>query len=122
MIELSKSSQVSLPKKIHSIELKDSKQEISPFAHGVYLEAISKARELKYEKEKSVNIEESKESNRIKEGANTINIVNFLLSDHCPKCTEIVLIEEMMGGWKRSSNDYTTKCPYCTADFLPKYL
>lgn len=100
--------------------MKDSKQEISPFAHGVYLEAISKARELKFEKEKSQKLEESKTNNKDQKEKIPIHLVNFILSDTCPKCSEIVFIEETMGGWKRSYNDYTSRCPHCTESFLPK--
>jgi len=42
------------------IKLKDSKNDISPFAHGLYLEAIAKARDFKFKREKLKKKEDKK--------------------------------------------------------------
>jgi len=109
-------------------ELKDSKTEISPFAHGVYLEAISKAREFKAEltkaekNEKTESTEETKEDQSVPKVAQVEKCVVFILSTKCKNCSEILYAEDIINGWKRSANDYITQCPSCTQSFTAEYF
>lgn len=102
-----------------SIELKDSRTEISPFAHGVYLEAISRAREFKYEKSRLEKTEETKETEGA-QGNDVDKCVIFVLSTTCRNCNETLFAEDIMSGWKRSYHDYTTRCPLCLTNFTPE--
>ncbi len=105
------------------IELNYSKTEISPIAHGVYLEAISKAREFKAKQEKTIlKSEETKDSENNTNESHIEKCVIFMLSCHCKNCSEIIHAEEIINGWKKSYNDYITTCHVCSQTFLPEYL
>lgn len=102
-------------------KLKDSKTEISPFAHGVYLEAISRARQFKYERAKKKPIEEAKEENSREDDQIKIeNCIIFLLSTPCKHCSETLYAEDVISGWKKSYNEYITQCPFCSQNFTPE--
>jgi len=49
--------------------------------------------------------------------------VNFVLMDQCTKCQRFLYTEEVLSGWKRSYNEYTTSChgQNCTQEFVPHF-
>ena len=83
--------------------------------HGAYMQAVAKSKQRTSEVE--IEHEESKESFPPKDSSYS---VSFSCEDTCPKCSKIVMIEEIFSGWKRSFNDYVTNCPSCTQDYVPR--
>ena len=115
------------------------KPEGNPSAHGIYLEAIAKAKENKNIREKQEQAkkktkteasedEEKKDDISIKTSIHppivntTLPFTNFILMDQCSKCSRFLHTEEIISGWRRSYNDYVTKCPgtLCGNEFVAK--
>ena len=116
------------------------KPEGNPSAHGIYLEAIAKAKANKNIREKQeqaknkIKVQASEEEEKkcdipVKTSINPLVLntilpfTNFILMDQCPKCSRFLHTEEIISGWRRSYNDYTTKChgSLCGNEFVARF-
>ena len=47
----------------------------------------------------------------------------FIFEENCPKCSRVLQADEIISGWKKSYQDYITKCPTpnCQTHFIAKF-
>lgn len=103
---------------------------MSPFAFGIYLDTITQAKKFRsqFKRSNSHNSQhqsannqsenQDSDSDASKNKYIATKCVNILTTDTCPACSETLCAEDIITGWKKSYNEYTTRCQTCSKDFV----
>jgi len=99
------------------IELKASKNEISHLAFGIYMDIVGETKRFKTQSRKqSLASPKNKTSEVASPSLN--RCINIYTHENCPECTQLLCAEDIISGWKKSYNEYTTRCPCCGKNFV----
>ena len=101
--------------------------------HASYLMAVTKGNKMKLEKLKLSSDNQDKtlmhKNSLMKISKPTVNDLFldkmlFIFDDMCFECKRKLYPEEIISGWAKSHNEYTTKCPIisCSKKFVSRYL
>jgi len=106
--------------------LKESKTDLSPFAFGIYLDTSNEARKFRGQAKKLAEAAQKAEGQeKISDSLNKNSIlnrcINILTNESCPECNENMTAEDIISGWKKSYNEYTTRCQVCGKNFVASF-
>jgi len=107
-------------------KLKESKTDLSPFAFGIYLDTSNEARKFRGQAKKLAEAAQKAEGQeKISDSLNKNSIlnrcINILTNESCPECNENMTAEDIISGWKKSYNEYTTRCQVCGKNFVASF-
>jgi len=105
------------------IELKESKTDLSPFAFGIYLDTSNEARKFRGQNRKQAekNGNQEKVSDSLRPNSLLNRYININTTESCPECNESMTAEDIISGWKKSYNEYTTRCQICGKNFVASF-
>ncbi len=103
--------------------MKESKTDLSPFAFGIYLDTSNEARKFRGQAKKLAEKATLESQEKISDSKNSIlnRCINILTNESCPECNENMTAEDIISGWKKSYNEYTTRCQVCGKNFVASF-
>lgn len=108
--------------------MKESKTDLSPFAFGIYLDTSNEARKFRGQNRKLIEAaqkngeSQEKISDSLRPNSILNRVINIITTESCPECNENMTAEDIITGWKKSYNEYTTRCQVCGKNFVASYF
>jgi len=103
-------------------KLKESKTDLSPFAFGIYLDTSNEARKFRGQNKKQATLQnQEKVSDSLRPNSLLNRFININTNESCPECNESMTAEDIISGWKKSYNEYTTRCQVCGKNFVASF-
>lgn len=102
-------------------KMKNQGIEPDPITHGVYVKATAEQATIEERVQQSMNLKDLRPESLCL--SLELSQCVFIVEDSCPKCSDLMMFENIISGWERSYSYYTTKCPQqlCETKFIARF-